>query len=196
MMNYSQHGDEQDFILNYFQGKSDGFFLDIGAGDGWNDSNTRALFDSGWNGILVEANYTAFKQLMEVYGNTDRALLIFGAISTSTRIVQFYEHPETGWSSLEPCLGDRKDYQHKPRIGLRIGAIIQDVDKVDFLSIDVEGHEAELLNTMPDYMRPKLIMAESDKVGTMSAQDVLGLRGYRSIWKNIANEAFEYAPDS
>ena len=54
MRNYSQNN-EQDIILDYF-GDFKGRFLDIGAYNGVDISNTRALLELGWSGVLVEPN--------------------------------------------------------------------------------------------------------------------------------------------
>lgn len=194
MTHYSQSG-EQEFVLDFFKGKSDGFFLDIGAGDGWNDSNTRALWDLGWAGMLIEANYRAFKQLMEVYGSGERAILLYAAINVVNGPVQFWEHPETGWSSLDPkLLGKPEDYHARLVQGLRLDALNIPFE-IDFMNIDVEGMDAAILNTLPVNMRPKLILAECDKPGAdMSVTSTLELRGYRKIWTNVSNAGFVYAP--
>lgn len=193
MKHYSQNN-EQEFILDFFAGKTDGTFLDIGAGDGWNDSNTRALWELGWNGVFVEPNTVAFAQLLQVYGAGDRALLIHAAICQEDGPVLFYEHPTTGWSSLEPCLGDRKDYRAHLVMGLRLQTLHLPW-KIDFLSVDAEGKDAEILGSLPEYMRPRLIMAEADKSGSvMRVCSALIKFGYRQVWFNQVNVA--YAPSA
>jgi FkbM family methyltransferase len=60
-MIYSQHN-EQLIIEEFFQGRL-GTFLDIGAFDGLNFSNTLRLLELGWSGILVEPAPTNFLNL-------------------------------------------------------------------------------------------------------------------------------------
>lgn len=68
MQRYSQSL-EQDYILDYFKGKS-GTFIDIGASDGVTFSNTRALAETGlFTGILIEPVPKAFDKLKELYKN-------------------------------------------------------------------------------------------------------------------------------
>lgn len=65
MKNYSQN-DEQSFIENYFKShapKYGGKFLDIGAYDGITFSNTYALLENGWSGVMVEASPSVFTAL-------------------------------------------------------------------------------------------------------------------------------------
>ena len=58
---YSQNQEEQ-YILNHFKDKQ-GTFLDLGAYDGKELSNTRALVEQGWAGCCVEPHPTICEQL-------------------------------------------------------------------------------------------------------------------------------------
>lgn len=69
MMRYSQN-DEQDHILAYF-GDHKGTFLDLGANDGITLSNTRALAQMGWGGLLVDASPGAIRRARETYLDRD-----------------------------------------------------------------------------------------------------------------------------
>ena len=53
-MNLYSQNNEQTYILEAFAEKSDGRFLDIGAYDAKLLSNTRALYERGWSGVMVE----------------------------------------------------------------------------------------------------------------------------------------------
>jgi hypothetical protein len=52
---YSQTG-EDGILRRLFEclGVSPGYLVDIGAGDGWTLSNTRALLERGWKGALFD----------------------------------------------------------------------------------------------------------------------------------------------
>jgi len=62
---FSQNLEEQ-WISDYF-GDEVGVLLDLGANDGITLSNSRAAILSGWDGVLVEADRTAFMRLYSVY---------------------------------------------------------------------------------------------------------------------------------
>lgn len=64
-MNYSQNL-EQAAITKYF-GDFTGNFLDLGANDGKTLSNTRALAEKGWCGVLVEPSPKAYPKLKALY---------------------------------------------------------------------------------------------------------------------------------
>lgn len=57
MKDYSQNG-EQQVILETFEalGIHKGHLVDLGAGDGYTMSNTRALLDRGWTGDLYDGD--------------------------------------------------------------------------------------------------------------------------------------------
>lgn len=64
-MSYSQ-GQEQRWILDYF-GDRIGTILDIGSNDGKTLSNSLALIERGWGGVLVEPSPRAFARLSELH---------------------------------------------------------------------------------------------------------------------------------
>ena len=87
-MSYSQN-DEERHILSYFAGRK-GRFLDIGAHDGVQLSNTRALAELGWGGTLVEPSAAPFKELMDVYrGREDINLANMAIVPERAGIVTF-----------------------------------------------------------------------------------------------------------
>ena len=51
---YAQHGEDRA-LLEFFGG-APGFYVDVGANDGLSNSNTAALDQMGWRGLLVEAD--------------------------------------------------------------------------------------------------------------------------------------------
>lgn len=62
---YSQNSEEQ-VILDYFKGYV-GTFCDLGSNDGITFSNTRALAERGWSGVLIEPDPEAFDRLEKLY---------------------------------------------------------------------------------------------------------------------------------
>lgn len=62
-MPYSQNG-EESAILAAFPDKTDGRFLDIGAWHPTDKSNTRALYERGWSGLLIEPSPGPFINLL------------------------------------------------------------------------------------------------------------------------------------
>jgi hypothetical protein len=51
---YSQIGQDKWVLETVFPGVRDGFFLDVGSGDGTVGSNTKALEERGWRGLCID----------------------------------------------------------------------------------------------------------------------------------------------
>lgn len=62
---YSQNNEEK-IILDYF-GDYVGTFLDLGCNDCVTFSNTKALVDRGWKGVLVDCSPPAIEKCKELY---------------------------------------------------------------------------------------------------------------------------------
>lgn len=72
MRDYSQNG-EQSHILHVFDvlGIEKGHLVDLGAGDGYTMSNTRALLDKGWSGDLFDGNPNGADDVRQVWITSD-----------------------------------------------------------------------------------------------------------------------------
>jgi FkbM family methyltransferase len=163
MKSYSQY--EQDVILNnlFFKNKKNGVFLDIGAFNGIEKSNT-FFYESllGWTGICVEPIEKRFLELEKNRLSKN----IQGVVSDKD--VDFVEFCEIeGYSEMLSGIIEDYDENHKKRIiyeggnrvkksykNYRINNIIRDfnVTKIDLLDIDTEGNELKILKDL-DFSR-------------------------------------------
>ncbi len=85
---YSAKG-EQPIILDVLSKmgaiKDQPVFLDLGAGDGYRNSNTRALSDQGWRGVLVEHDPREFVRLLNNHkGNSKMSFVLGRTVSMVT----------------------------------------------------------------------------------------------------------------
>ena len=63
--------------------------------------------------------------------------------------------------------------------------------RIDYLSVDTEGLDATILESMPDQMRPRLIICEVDKNGVRERiEKEMDRRGYRFLWGTYLNSAY------
>merc|ERR1712227_53764 len=70
------------FVLDYFENKTNGFFIEAGAHDGATLSNSLLLEkDFGWTGLLVEPNPISFKLLKKKHR---KSFAINSCISTTS----------------------------------------------------------------------------------------------------------------
>jgi FkbM family methyltransferase len=168
-MNYFSQVGQDKFIDEYFFGKSEGFFVDIGAHDPVEGSNSY-FFESqrGWSGICIEPQYNLYKKLKE-----NRSCICLNcAVSDENKISEFYT--VDGYSNALSGLVDKYDQKHLNRINNEIlnhgGKInkthvvtkkLQDifdehgVKEVDFCSIDTEGSELIIIKSI-DFSRTKI----------------------------------------
>lgn len=176
---YSQTG-EQDFILSYFKDFK-GTFLDIGAFDGIEMSNTLRLLELGWSGISVEASPSTFARLEKNYEIRDlhHCKLIQKALVPNywTKDLIFYEsYNDFNTGSRTIGLGTfskehLKKYHWISDIRESKVKTIKTKDffeiygtEFDFISIDVEELNFELVLDIPwdKFSNLKLICVEGD----------------------------------
>jgi hypothetical protein len=126
---YSQNGDD-GIIERIFSVISDapGLCCEFGAWDGIHFSNTRALILRGWRAVMIEADPEKFRQLEANYRENDRVVCVRRMVGE-------------GPNSLDAILADN-----------RVG------DRLDFLSIDVDGLDYFILESLE--VRPVCIAVE------------------------------------
>jgi FkbM family methyltransferase len=149
-MGYSQ-GKEQDIILANTENK--GRFLDIGAYDGITFSNTYALVEQGWSGVMVEPSPTIFPKLLA--NMREKEIMCCNSVITATNqgIIDFYDSRGDFLSTNVPEMFSKwptaqfDKYQTK-------AVTITDLFHYygmdfNFISIDVEGANWEILQSIP-----------------------------------------------
>jgi FkbM family methyltransferase len=141
-----------------FSGKSPGVCIEVGANDGINDSTTVYFEKIGWNCILVEPN-PILCQMIRVARN---ALLYECAASDRHGVATLYiaEGAERAHGVSMICeLKAEEEARNKIKSygftyrpiqvdTMTLDEILMDAQiksDIDFISIDVEGHEHEVL---------------------------------------------------
>jgi len=155
---YSQN-QEEAIILQYFLNKK-GTFLDIGANDGVTLSNVRALAELGWKGSLIEPSKKTFDKAVENYKGFKNIYIHNCAISDKTGHFDFYEsgeHLGTGDHSLLSSLkeDETKRWTKEQFTKTTVNSFtfhdwlhISRHKYFDFISIDAEGLDYEILTQM------------------------------------------------
>lgn len=125
----------------------EGYFLDVGSGDGTFVSNSKALEERGWKGICVDP----FPTHME-----GRTCQVFKEVvySEAGKRMMFHAAGELG--GLTDTLGEWKAYAEKsPEVEfttVTLGDILARAkapQRIDFMSLDIEGAELEALHGFP-----------------------------------------------
>ena len=174
-MKYSQYN-EQEIILNFFNGRT-GRYLDIGAFDGVEMSNTLALAELGWKGTAIEPSPWVFNRLKKNYEErqlTSSVKLVEAAVVPNNYPDQlkFYEthmshnfEPGTGVGSLSADHSYNWAIKHNDKFytkvvettvsTIKLQDIFTDVD-YNFISIDVEDFNLELMVNIPWHLLTNL----------------------------------------
>lgn len=151
-MNHYSQNDEQEFILKFFDGFV-GNLLEIGAFDGITFSNTRALLELGWEGLLVEPDPRNVAKLIENCASLNVTILPVAAGEKPTwgRLAMDATQ-DRGWSSTitERCLpGVLKPLTTKLRVPVFDISELIYTQEFEFISIDAEGMDFDILRAMP-----------------------------------------------
>jgi len=165
--------DENIFIIKYFNGKKDGFIVDVGAADGVSVSNSFKLInDYDWRALLIEPFSGHFGQLKYLYGDNNKIILENVAVSNETKRAILYLKKEIGCNCLrepETKSEDPKDNRLGPDIGKEeiLVFTLNDLFKkynikdIDVLTIDTEGNDLAVLQGLNfEEYKPKIIIVE------------------------------------
>jgi FkbM family methyltransferase len=180
---------ENRLKAEFFAQSSSGFFVEVGANEPQNGSQTWQFEQAGWNGILVEPQ----PDLAEGLRQTRRARVFAAACSgpdNAGRTMPF--HVSGPHSSLNSMLAVTGVVAHTI-----IDVPVRTLDDIlheagapapiDFVSIDVEGHEVEVLRGFDlNRWRPRLILIE-DHVTNLGTHRSLRRAGYSLIRRTGLN---------
>lgn len=165
MISYAQNG--EDILLSrLFKGKTDGFFIDVGAALPIDHSVTYHFYKQGWHGINIEPIPQFFNMFQLERLRDINLRCAMGSVS-GTHI--FYEVADNlGRSSMDSKTANDASIGHEviqyevPVITLNDLYERYSLVEVDFLKIDVEGWEREvLLGNDWSKNRPCVVLVES-----------------------------------
>lgn len=203
-MFYSQHG--EDRILHEHFGSAAGFFVEVGASNGIDLSNTYFFEKAGWTGVLVEANpdtaalcqtnrprsvvfncaavgpeSVGRTSFTVVEGNTD-----YSALSVDQDLIRNVGR-WTGNSGVRNVqveartLDELLDSAPSP--------------KINFITIDVEGHEWGVLKgfTLSRWSPEFIILERNQILPDSRIMKHLHRHGYRYVRTTGVNDWFQSA---
>jgi FkbM family methyltransferase len=189
---YSQN-DEEQYILEHFAYCNAGRFYDIGAWTGIKFSNTRALLERGWSGVLVEPSPTAFVGLMEnTKQYSERVTLVNAAITAKPELLKFYDAAGDAVGTLSEAHHDLWQPHMATMRELYIwtlpaAALFQKFGPAEFINLDVEGINWEIFACLPfQSERLRMICVEQETQGECMLQ-LAAHHGFRCIHKTAEN---------
>ena len=153
---FSQAGQDKVIKNHFFQNKKNGFFVEIGAYDGINGSNCYHFEKFlNWEGIAIEPSKIQFDKLQK----NRKCEVINKAMSNSVKNVEFVEVVE-GLTQMSGINNENytatkiieKSETSKTQVSQIITTTFEESvannKVIDYLSIDIEGEELNLLSSV------------------------------------------------
>jgi FkbM family methyltransferase len=168
-------------------GINKGFYVDIGAHHPFNLSNTALLYSEGWRGINIDAMPGSMAEF-RAHRPDDINLEI--GIAPSPGVLRYTSFSDPGLNGFltqeEVTRTVSRGVQSLQQIEIQvkdINSVLAEhsADKeIDLLSIDVEGMDYDILNSLSDSYRPRLVITE-----------VLGASDVRSVLEKPVTKLME-----
>lgn len=199
MISYSQNF--EDVVLNrVFADVSAGFYVDVGANHPERDSVTKHFYDNGWSGINVEPG-RIYRTLADA---RPRDVNLNVVASDRTGTITFYEGDAPGLAGVNPEVPSNLRLYVGDRVALPMPAMpLREIlarhapgRPIDFLSVDVEGHERAVL-AGNDWLqfRPRVVVVEATLPGLPTPchelwEDLLLQADYRFAYFDALNRFY------
>jgi FkbM family methyltransferase len=190
---YSQT-DEERYILQAVRNVDCGRFLDVGAFHPQNLSNTRALFELGWSGVMVEPSPGPLLSLLMEYGDEERIRLVSGAVGVQRELTRFHATSDalttSNLGNYELWKGNGGFFGSFYVPVMTFPDIIRQFGEFDFVSIDAEGTSVDLMHgLLATEMLPTCLCVEYDARGR-ECMDAAARHGYHAIYTSAENIVF------
>jgi hypothetical protein len=157
------------FLDDRLKNQQKGFYIDIGAHHPFRYSNTYYFYKKGWRGLNIDADKKGI-QLFKLFRPRDFNVLAL--VAKQSKTFSYYVFSDRAFNTCDPQLAKsiikKKRAQLIERIQIRsqklqdvIDKYLEPGQKIDFLSIDVEGMDDELLQAF-DFVNfaPRYLLIE------------------------------------
>ena len=205
--NYSMFGEDK-FINNYFRNKSKGFYIDVGCYHPLEGNNTQLLYKKGWSGINLDINYFSI-ELFKFFRKRD-ININSGVSNKENRLIMYFRKEINMLNTLDENIakihfknGYNKKYVQVNSLNFFISKYFKKLEKIDFINIDVEGVELDVLKSLnfKNY-KPQLICIEIHNTKEMydinygylkknKVYNYLINKNYKIVWKYKYSFIFE-----
>lgn len=200
---YSQEG--EDMILRrIFEDCATGFYVDVGAHHPFRFSNTCHFHRRGWRGINIDAmpgSMAAFRRHRPADINLETP------VGDRDEVLTYYVFDEPALNGFSRELSAERaaagTYRITAEIPLRTRRLSEILDEhlpagtaIDFLSVDVEGHDLAVLRSNDwEKYRPRVVLVEilGNRFSDIEGHEISALlrgHGYRPFAKAVYTVLF------
>lgn len=197
--NYCYGQDGEDLILNrLLEGQTIGFYVDVGAHHPVRFSNTYLFYQRGWRGINIDAMPGSMKKFKKM---RSRDINIECGVAGTAGKLEYHQFNEPALNTFDANEAEHKNKPPYQMIGTvevaveRLDALLARYlplgQQIDFLSVDVEGKDEEVLrsNDWSRY-RPRFILAETLRTDMLSMGNCPVVQFLRSVGYKPVGKAY------
>lgn len=197
---YGQDG--EDLILNrLLDGQARGFYVDVGAHHPVRFSNTYLFYRRGWRGINIDAMPRSMRKFERV---RPRDINIECGVASSAGKLSYHRFNEPALNTFDVAEAKRKNvppYQLLNTVEVaveRLDALLARYlpirQQIDFLSVDVEGKDEEVLRSNDWCLyRPRFILAETLRTDMLNFGECPIVQYLRSVGYKPVGKAYNTA---
>ena len=187
---YSQDGEDK-ILEEIFKNKNVGVYVDVGCYHPIELSNTALLYNKGWNGINIDISEYSI-ELFNFLKPDDVNLNL--AVSNTNGYVDVFFQKELSKISTINKQKSNRIFQGKVKTKKIICKTLTEIinetvykgKKIDFLNIDAEGHDLEVLQSLNfnEYLPDVICVEIFPNQGNFDNFDLITTAEYKFLYKN------------
>ena len=187
---YSQDGEDK-ILEEIFKNKNVGVYVDVGCYHPIELSNTALLYNKGWNGINIDISEYSI-ELFNFLKPDDVNLNL--AVSNTNGYVDVFFQKELSKISTINKQKSNRIFQGKVKTKKIICKTLTEIinetvykgKKIDFLNIDAEGHDLEVLQSLNfnEYLPDVICVEIFPDHGNFDNFDLITTAEYKFLYKN------------
>jgi len=192
---FAQEG--EDLVLErLFEHQATGIYVDVGAHHPRRFSNTQLLYRRGWRGVNIDA---APGSMVMFRRYRPRDINLEVGVGTTDDIRDFFVFDEPALSTFDAARAkalDKPPYRVERVVRVRCAPLAMllrehDIGPIDLLTIDAEGYDFEVLQTLDwSVSRPRVVLTEQfsrdlDELMRSDSHRYLRERNYHLVAKTF-----------
>ena len=194
---YGQNG--EDLILNrLMEGQARGFYVDVGAHHPVRFSNTCLFYKRGWRGINIDAMPGSMKKFYQL---RPRDINLECGVAGDAGKLTFHRFNDSALNTfdvVEAALKNKPPYAlidiievAVERLDVLLARHLPAGQQIDFLSVDVEGKDEEVLRSNDwELYRPRFILAETLRTDMLRLNECPVVQFLQSVGYTIVSKAY------